>query len=503
MLQPSTGSMNNQSANLLGSRVERATKNLSLNNQWRLLIIVLVVQDTVTVGLALLLAYLIRFNTEISIFQEGVFSDYAYYQSVSLLLVPIWILIFAFTGLYNRSNLLGGTTEYSLIFRSTAVGIFTLVVISFFIQGFVLARGWLMLAWVSVFLIVALGRFFNRRVAYAFRRHGFLLTPAIIVGANQEGLALAEQLAAWQTSGLHVVGFVDDIFRPGSSVFEHLRCLGTIGQLDSLIQKHAIGEMILSSSSLSQDSILKLFKKFGMRRGLNLRLSSGLFEIVTTGMDVKEFAYVPLLRVRKVRLTGMDKALKLLLDYAIAIPALIGLSVIMLVISILIKLDSRGPIIYRRRVMGINGRQFDAYKFRTMYIDGDEILAHYPDLQSKLSEDYKLKDDPRITPMGHWLRRTSLDELPQLFNVLKREMSLVGPRIIAPREIKEYGDWDLNLLTVPPGITGLWQVSGRSDLTYAERVRLDMHYIRNWTIWLDVQLLWQTIPAVLRRRGAY
>jgi lipopolysaccharide/colanic/teichoic acid biosynthesis glycosyltransferase len=171
-------------------------------------------------------------------------------------------------------------------------------------------------------------------------------------------------------------------------------------------------------------------------------------------------------------------------------------------IAIAVKLDSPGPLIHRRRVMGVNGTQFDAFKFRTMYVNGDEILAKYPELQQKLDTNHKLKDDPRVTRVGKFLRKTSLDELPQLVNVLRREMSLVGPRMISPPEMEMYAQYGTNLLTVKPGITGMWQVSGRSDVTYAERVRLDMFYIRNWSIWLDLQLLFQTIPAVLLRRGA-
>ncbi|MCI0579783.1 MAG: sugar transferase, partial [Chloroflexi bacterium] len=168
-----------------------------------------------------------------------------------------------------------------------------------------------------------------------------------------------------------------------------------------------------------------------------------------------------------------------------------------------IKLDSPGPVIYRRRVMGVNGRQFCAFKFRTMRVDGDQILVASPELRSELARNHKLKHDPRVTPIGRFLRKYSLDELPQLFNVLRHEMALVGPRMIAPAELTMYNQWDMNLLTVRPGITGLWQVSGRSDVSYEERVRLDMHYIRNWTIWLDIYLIMRTIPAVLKGRGAY
>jgi lipopolysaccharide/colanic/teichoic acid biosynthesis glycosyltransferase len=153
--------------------------------------------------------------------------------------------------------------------------------------------------------------------------------------------------------------------------------------------------------------------------------------------------------------------------------------------------------------MGLNGRQFDAYKFRTMHVNGDEILDRSPELKAELAANHKLKDDPRVTRLGHFLRRFSLDELPQFLNVIKRDMSVVGPRMISPVEMEQYAKWGINLLTVRPGITGLWQVSGRSDVDYQERVRLDMQYVRNWTIWLDLQLILRTIPAVLNAKGAY
>ena len=174
------------------------------------------------------------------------------------------------------------------------------------------------------------------------------------------------------------------------------------------------------------------------------------------------------------------------------------------VIAVLVKLDSSGPIFHRRRVLGIGGRAFDALKFRTMVENGDALLAQRPDLLAELEENQKLKDDPRITRLGRFLRKTSLDELPQLINVLAGQMSIVGPRMISPQEAEKYGTMHLNLLTVKPGITGLWQVSGRSDLTYEERVRLDMHYIRNYSVWWDLQILFvQTLPAVLGKKGAY
>ena len=201
--------------------------------------------------------------------------------------------------------------------------------------------------------------------------------------------------------------------------------------------------------------------------------------------------------------TRYNRTLKLAIDYALALPGLLLIAPLFILLAILVKLDSPGPVFHRRRVLGQDGRVFDAFKFRTMYVNGDEILARYPKLRQELNKNYKLKCDPRVTRVGTFLRKFSLDELPQLLNVLARDMSLIGPRIIAPDEISKYGQYGPALMTVMPGLTGLWQVSGRSNTTYDERVSLDMHYITEWSVWLDIKILLRTIPAVLKGDGAY
>lgn len=198
-----------------------------------------------------------------------------------------------------------------------------------------------------------------------------------------------------------------------------------------------------------------------------------------------------------------NRRLKALLDFAIVIPTLMLIWPLFVILAIAVKLDSPGPVIHRRRVLGRDGRIFEAFKFRTMYINGDEILAKYPKLKAELHQNYKLKCDPRVTRVGSFLRKFSLDELPQLFNVLAQDMSVIGPRIIAPDEISKYGQWGQTLLTVMPGLTGLWQVSGRSNTSYDERVNLDMQYIDNWSIFMDIKIMLKTIPAVMRGDGAY
>jgi lipopolysaccharide/colanic/teichoic acid biosynthesis glycosyltransferase len=199
----------------------------------------------------------------------------------------------------------------------------------------------------------------------------------------------------------------------------------------------------------------------------------------------------------------IDDFLKRLLDITCAVIGLFLLSPWLLCLALIVKLDSPGPIFYRRRVMGRGGGQFDAFKFRSMVVNGDEILAQMPELSAQLAQDQKLKVDPRITRSGQWMRKLSLDELPQLINVLRGEMSLVGPRMISPPEVERYGEFAQELLTVRPGITGLWQVSGRSDLAGDARVRLDMQYVRTHTVLLDLKLLFMTVPAVVKGEGAY
>jgi exopolysaccharide biosynthesis polyprenyl glycosylphosphotransferase len=400
--------------------------------------------------------------------------------------------------------LLGGTREYARVFRSASEGFLLIVIAGFLEPSLMIARGWLFMTWGSTFLFVAVARFLLRRTVYALRREGFFMTPAVIVGANEEGRWLAEQLLRWETSGLHLVGFIDNKVPATFPLFHNLTSLGSADRLEEIIKRYEIGEIILASSAFStRDYLLDIFRRYGVTGGVNIRMSSGLYEILTTSLTVNEYAYVPLVHVNKVRLTGMDNFVKLVLDYLLAILMLIVLSPVLVAIALCVKFSSPGPILHKRLVMGLNGRQFCALKFRTMLVNGDEILEKRPDLKEELAKNHKLRDDPRLTRIGSFLRKFSLDELPQLFNVLKREMSLVGPRMISPEEVSMYRQFDLNLQTVLPGITGLWQVSGRSDISCDERVRLDMYYIRNWSIWLDLQLLFQTIPAVLQSRGAY
>jgi exopolysaccharide biosynthesis polyprenyl glycosylphosphotransferase len=491
------------SPSFLRSTIYRMLPKVARRRHWILFRVILLVLDLFMVLFAGWLAFFVRFELTLPFFRLEVVPSRPFYEGVSAILSLLIPIVFAAQGLYSRPNLLGGTHEYSLVLRGVTICLFMVVVVGFFERALITARGWLLLTWFFVFLFVAIGRFLMRRLVYFLRRHGLFMTPTLIVGANSEGLSLAHQLSGWPTSGLQVVGFVDEKLPSGTRLNNH-SVLGSVADLETIIQQYNVKEMILATSAISsRERILEIFKRYGVADNVNIRLSSGLYEIITTGLTVREFASVPLVRVNRARLTGVDQVFKMLMDYALTLPAVILLLPFLGVIALLIRLDSPGPILHRRRVMGVNGRQFDAFKFRTMHTNGNELLAARPDLQAELAKNHKLKHDPRVTRIGAILRRTSLDEVLQLINVLRGEMSLVGPRMISPEEVEKYNQWGINLLTIRPGITGLWQVSGRSNITYEQRVQLDMYYIRNWSVWLDLQLLWQTIPAVIRGTGAY
>lgn len=471
------------------------------HRQQRILYFVgLVMTDAMLLAVAFTLVHWIRFHSGLEVFNEGTLSP-AWYQMISLLCIGLWLTMFAMYRTYAWENLLGGTQEYALLLHACTLST-VLLMVTHFLWPFMLARGWLLLAWFFSFLLVAMGRFVLRRVIYALRNRGYYIVPALIVGNNDEAHALAEQLQSWRTSGLNVLGFVDNEPQKAKQSTQDLKVIGQLSALPELVRRYQVEELILTTSALSSQQILEIFRSYGAYGHVNVRLSSGLFDVITTGLQVKSLGCVPLITVNKIRLSLIEEFMKNCLDRFGAAFALLLLSPLFLAIALAVRLSSPGPVVYRRRVLGQGNTEFDAYKFRSMYVNGDELLS--PEQRAYLNEHHKLKDkDPRITPIGHFLRRYSLDELPQLVNVLRGEMSLIGPRMITRGEQEKYGKWDMNLLTVKPGISGLWQVSGRSDLSYEARVQLDMQYIRNYTIWLDLHLCFQTIHAAIKGKGAY
>jgi exopolysaccharide biosynthesis polyprenyl glycosylphosphotransferase len=462
----------------------------------------ILIGDALALLLALGLAYWIRFDTNSTFFEDIAVSK-EMHRWIIAVLIPCWIGLFALFRLYDFHYLLGGTQEYSHVFNACAVMLGLTVLVTFFLPFVRVSRGWIAMAWILAFLFVGISRFSFRRVAYFLRSRGILNYRTLIIGTDDEALAIATQLSNSPTTGAKVVGFVSNHIPSSSELQGSDKVLGSIDQLPALVKSLSIEELIVSTATLDRENLLQVFENFGDSDQVELRFSSGLYELYTAGIRVKEIGNVPLVSLNKVRLDPIESAVKSLFDRIAASIALIAFWPLFLIIALLIKLESPGGVIYRRRVLGRGNREFDAYKFRTMYTNGDDLIRNAPELVAKLKSDFKLKNDPRITRTGRILRRLSLDELPQLFNVLAGQMSLVGPRMITPEEAPKYGKMRMNLLTVKPGLTGLWQIRGRSEVSYDERVRLDMYYIRNYNIWLDFQIMLQTIPVVLKGRGAW
>ncbi|MCE7988090.1 MAG: sugar transferase [Caldilinea sp. CFX5] len=420
--------------------------------------IILLATDALMLLIAFELAYVVRFTTEIPIFRQGV-SSVEHYTWLVLILLPVWLTLFALLQLYDFHLLLSGTSEYARALNGCTSGMMLVVVVSFVIPEFIIARGWLILAWLLSSLLVCTNRWFWRRVAHAMRHRGWFVTRAIIVGTNAEALSLAAQLRESFYSGFRIVGFIQESDEPTAEnappSIMGLPVLGTLAALPTVLQQKGIEEVIIAATALTRPQLLGTTLQLSAMPAVNMALSSGLYEIFTTGVRVSTRNSVPLLRLNRLRLEPAELILKTLLDYTIISFGAILLLPFIGIIALLIKLDSPGPVFYRRRVLGVGGNPFDAFKFRTMFINGDAILAQYPDLLAELQTNHKLKQDPRITKVGAWLRRTSLDELPQFFNVLLGQMSLVGPRMITTAEAAMYGVMKQNLLTVKPGITGL------------------------------------------------
>ena len=459
----------------------------------------LVLTDAIVLDWAFALAFWIRFELQVTVAPE-VLANPDSYQNVAAMLIPLWLAVFVGFNLYDRHANLSGIAESSRILNACTTAAMLVIVITFMTPAFVISRMWLVGVWLFSFAFVALNRFLGRRIVYSLRRRGYLVAPSVIVGTNQEAVSLAKFLTDWQSSGVYVVGFVATRSH-AEALDPRVPVLGALRDVLEIVKKHSVEEVIVAITDIGREDLLALCEEIDSSP-VKLRLSSGLYELLTTRVSVQTLGTVPVISLHKNRLDRTEAGLKAILDMVVSIVALLVLAPLCLLIGALIKLDSPGPMIHRRRVLGVNGTQFDAYKFRTMHINGTQLLE--PEVLARLQVDHKLKVDPRVTRIGRWLRKFSLDEIPQLVNVLRGQMSLVGPRMITPAEAEKYGRQRMNLLSVKPGITGLWQVSGRSDVSYEERVRIDMFYVRNYTVWLDLQILFiETIPAVLKGRGAY
>jgi exopolysaccharide biosynthesis polyprenyl glycosylphosphotransferase len=281
-----------------------------------------------------------------------------------------------------------------------------------------------------------------------------------------------------------------------------LPVLGGLSQLAEVLERDRVDELIVADSDYEEDELLGIAEE-AHRRGLKVRIAPTTTEILVQRAEYIPGQGVPLFELRPPAFEGADWAIKRAFDIAVSGGVLVLGLPLWLLIAAAIKLGSPGPVLYRDRRVGLNEREFGMLKFRTMYADASERQAQLEDENEASGPLFKIRDDPRVTPVGRLLRRFSLDEIPQVLNVLHGEMSLVGPRPLPVRDFRQLEDWHRKRYLVLPGMTGLWQISGRSNLSFDDLVRLDFYYLENWSIWLDISILARTIPAVLMRRGAY
>jgi exopolysaccharide biosynthesis polyprenyl glycosylphosphotransferase len=411
-----------------------------------------------------------------------------------------YLAIFWAYGLYNSSLLSSGGSDYRAVGNANAFGLVAAILIAGYQTNWALDARTIVPFWFCTTCTTLAGRFVMRRFVFNEKKRGRPVERTLILGANSEGVAIAAQLAQSPRSGSMVVAFLDDFKPSGEEPVPGVPIIGKLDELESIIQEQCIDSVLIASPKLLKEFFDRDERALEILSQVEVQMAWGGFELLTTGVRIKEEGNVPLVVLNKTRIKGLHLVLKTLMDYVISAVTLALLFIPFVILWILVRLDSKGPVVHKRGVVGVGGRRFFAYKFRTMFENAEEMMT--PELREEWRIHGKIKDDPRITKVGKWLRRGSIDELPQLLNVIRGEMSLVGPRMITPAELQRFGKWQHSRNLVKPGMTGLWQVSGRSELSYDERARLDIYYIRNHTIWLDLRILIMTIPAVLKGRGA-
>jgi exopolysaccharide biosynthesis polyprenyl glycosylphosphotransferase len=320
----------------------------------------------------------------------------------------------------------------------------------------------------------------------------------VLVGTGEHIEDVAGALRDGSDTSINVIGFVSITPRPDNGIIS----LGTLENLPEVLETHRVDEVVIADPDFPQQEAVELVDQCH-QRGVRVRIAPSTMEILVHRAEFVPGQSVPLFELRPPVFEGVDFLLKRTFDVVGATLLLFFMSPVLLAIAVAIKLSSRGPVFYASRRPGIGGTPFSCWKFRTMYRDADQRQADLESLNEASGALFKIRDDPRMTPVGRFLRAFSLDELPQLWNVVRGQMSLVGPRPLPLRDYERLEDWHKKRYLVLPGITGLWQISGRSELDFDDLVRLDFLYLERWSVFLDLSILVKTVPAVLSRRGAF
>jgi exopolysaccharide biosynthesis polyprenyl glycosylphosphotransferase len=404
-------------------------------------------------------------------------------------------LLFARSGLYAARALRPGLSRIvGSLFQVAFVALIFAVVSGDHFSSYYLFYGSLAFA---IFYVSSLRALYDRVTAFLLRAAGYQ-RRAVLVGRGKHVGDVAHALSDSSRSPIEIVGFLSPTPLPANGVHP----LGSLEDLETVLGCERIDEVIIADPEFSQDDAVELVD-LCHQRGVRVRLAPSTMEILIHHAEFVPGQSVPLFELAPPVFEGIDFALKRTFDVVGATLLLILLSPLLLAITLAVRLSSRGPVVFRSMRRGIAQRPFACLKFRTMHTDAEEFQADLEELNEASGALFKIREDPRLTTVGSLLRRFSLDELPQLVNVLRGEMSLVGPRPLPERDYAMLEDWHRKRYLVLPGITGLWQVSGRSELDFDDLVHLDFIYLENWSLALDLSILMKTIPAVFLRRGAY
>jgi exopolysaccharide biosynthesis polyprenyl glycosylphosphotransferase len=419
--------------------------------------------------------------------------------------LPGWIVVAKLYGLYNRDESRANhttTDDIVGVFHLVTIGAWLLLVASYATHLATPALTKIVSFWALAVPLVTLSRVAARAIC---RGRLSYLQNTIVVGAGDVGQLVARKILQHPEYGINLVGFVDDHPKERTPGLDHLTLVGSLDQLAAIVQALDIERVIVAFSNDPFERTIDLVRSL---KDLEVQIDivPRLFDLVSPSAEIHTLEGIPLLGMPPLHLSRSARVLKRAMDLVLAGAGLVVLAPLFGVIACLIKLDSPGPIFFRQIRMGSGGNVFPIFKFRSMATDAEERkteLLHLnkhgqPGSDSRM---FKIPDDPRMTRIGRFLRRYSLDEFPQLINVLKGEMSLVGPRPLILDEDRYVGEWARNRLDLRPGMTGLWQVLGRSEIPFDEMIKLDYLYVTTWSLWQDFRLLFRTVPLIVKARG--
>lgn len=415
----------------------------------------------------------------------------------------ILFLIFTFEKLYTRRLTFWEETKHLLKgITFSFIIIMTIVFISKSYTQF--SRAVIILSGLSSLIIFPILR---QKIKSLLVKFNLLKKKVLILGTNEIARLVSKEISKNKALGYEIIGFLTYKKKKIGEKLEGFKIIGEISEFEKLSKKLGIKDVIIAFSSISQKKLIDVIE-LCEKRAETIRIIPNVGNIFTMGVEIESFGGILSLSIAQNLIKPWNVFIKALFEFILVFILTIFLLPILLIIALAIKIDSSGPLIFTQERFGKRNKIFKFFKFRSMYIDGDKILKKYLKENPKACKEWikyqKIREnDPRITRVGKIIRKYSLDELPQLINLFKRDMNLVGPRPYLPREIKKIGKSYQIISKVKPGITGMWQVSGRNLLPFKNRVLLDEFYIRNWSLWLDTVILFKTIKALITREGAY